>query len=126
MSYNFFLINYPLPRDKKTSALMINELINLYHKEIVIPESRPAKLNDFVARLTKSYPCITKLADSELDQAVWADGPIENNIGKHVLGLSMVRMNPDVLQEASRLAREFDLSMYFPSEDEIIWPDQFG
>lgn len=102
---------------------MIEELVKWYEAERLTPEIRPSKLREFIAELTQSYPCITQLEDADLANGVWADGPIENNIGRNLIALSMIRLDLKVLQEAARLARQYDLNLFIPSENEIIWPD---
>ncbi|MES9962218.1 MAG: hypothetical protein ABW116_01640, partial [Candidatus Sedimenticola sp. 20ELBAFRAG] len=47
-------------------------------------------MQELINQLTKKYPCICTLPDEEIDEGLWADGPIENNIIGDLLILAIV------------------------------------
>jgi hypothetical protein len=55
----------------------------------------PPVFAEFLARLTNRYPCICDLPDEQVDDGVWSDGPLRNNLGHRASVLGMVYSRVD-------------------------------
>ena len=83
MSYNVAICLAPVPADDRTAWQQL---------ELWIDEegSIPDQFQELLARLTARYPCICDLPDEAVDDGVWSDGPLRNNLGHRVTVLGLV------------------------------------
>ena len=80
-------------------------------------------LTRLVERITRQFPCITKLADDDLHRGVWVDGPIENNIGHKTLTLGILHQHvPDVMMEVAEIAEALNLAIFVHTTGEVVRP----
>ena len=68
----------------------------------------PSVFTELLARLTARYPCICDLRDEQVDDGVWSDGPLRNNLGHRasVLGMVYSRVDevlPFLIEQANSL-----------------------
>ena len=68
----------------------------------------PSVFDELLLKLTAKYPCICDLPDDQVDDGVWSDGPLRNNLGHQasVLGMVYSRVDevlPFLIREANAL-----------------------
>jgi len=68
----------------------------------------PPIFAELLARLINRYPCICDLSDEQVDDGVWSDGPLRNNLGHRasVLGMVYSRVDevlPFLIEQANAL-----------------------
>lgn len=84
MSYNVTLTRNAIPADDKEAWNYLQELQEQENDE------QSQDFLDLVEKLKEKYPCICDLPDEEIDNGVWSDGPLSNNVGKNLTTLGMV------------------------------------
>lgn len=75
MSYNIAVANFILPNDFDKACEIVNPLTD---EDVEIGDINEAYLN-FYNQLIKTYPCLCSVADEEVDNSIWSDGPLINN-----------------------------------------------
>lgn len=84
----------------------------------------PPVFAELLARLTKRYPCICDLPDEHVDDGVWSDGPLGNNLGHRASVLGMVYSRVDeVLPFLIEQANGLDLIVFDWATETIHRPD---
>lgn len=101
MSYNVAIVAPPIPEDDRVAWSEVNALIDA-------EGPMPAVFEQLLAPLTARYPCICDLDDDHVDDGVWSDGPLRNNLGHRasVLGMVYSRVEevlPFLIREANAL-----------------------
>jgi len=78
-------------------------------------------MKELIIQLTKKYPCICTLPDEKIDEGLWADGPIENNIIGDVLILAIVFSKvEEALPFIVETAKKVGVVFYDPQTEEIF------
>jgi len=81
------------------------------------------QLKELIEKLTAKYPCISTLPDEKIDDGVWADGPLSNNIVGDLAVLAIVFSKVDeALPFIKKTTKELGLVFYDPQEESIIRP----
>jgi hypothetical protein len=83
MSYTVAICVPPVPNDDRTAWRQLDGRIE---RTGPVPEA----FQEFLARLTARYPCICDLPEDQIDDGVWSDGPLRNNLGHEASVLGMV------------------------------------
>jgi hypothetical protein len=101
MSYNVAICIPPISVDDSTAWECLDATIEA-------KGDVPPVLRDLYNQLTATYPCICDLADDEVDNGVWSDGPLWNNFGHRaaVIGMGYSRIEdalPFVVSKANSL-----------------------
>lgn len=101
MSYNVAIALPDLPAADAAAWGAVDEVI-----EAKGPV--PAVFEELLVRLTDRYPCICDLPDEQIDDGVWSDGPLRNNLGHRasVLGMVYSRVDevlPFLIEQANAL-----------------------
>ena len=106
MSYNVAVVIPPIPSNDKEAWQRIDALIDA--------EGEPPRVfRDLHNRLTAKYPCICTLADNEVDNGVWSDGPLWNDFGHRAAVLGMVYSRvQEVLPFLVKTANELGLVVF--------------
>jgi hypothetical protein len=74
MSYNVAIALADVPSSDASAWAVLDDAIDA--KGPVAPV-----FDELLANLTKRYPCICDLPDEQVDDGVWSDGPLRNNLG---------------------------------------------
>lgn len=101
MSYNVAIAVPPISDADEDAWSEIDELIEAQGPVAPIFEA-------LLERITAQYPCICDLIDNDVDDGVWCDGPLRNNLGHRasVLGVVTSRSGevvPFLVREATRM-----------------------
>jgi hypothetical protein len=101
MSYN---VAISLPGISEDDASAWVEVDDVIAAEGPVPDV----FAELLARLTRRYPCICDLPDEQVDDGVWSDGPLRNNLGHRasVLGMVYSRVDevlPFLIEQANSL-----------------------
>jgi hypothetical protein len=101
MSFNVAVVCSPVAVDDRRAWDQLDE-------QVQAPGEPDFRLTDFISALTMRYPCICELADEEVDEGVWSDGPLHRNAGNRAAVLGIVyskvyEVLPYLLETADRL-----------------------
>lgn len=81
------------------------------------------KMVELIKKLTEKYPCVTKVPESEIENVIWADGPLENNIigdlAIFAVAFSKIEESFDHVVET---AKSLGIVCYDPQEEVIYRP----
>lgn len=119
MSYTVTVVVPPVPSKDAEAWDSVKELADL-------KGARPQVLQALHDRLVARFPCISTLRDDQVDDGVWADGPLIDDFGHRtaVLGVS-TRLN-EVLPFVVKTATDLDLVVFDPQEGKIHRPGARG
>lgn len=108
MSYNIAVANFILPNDFDEACEIVNPLTD---EDVDIGKINEVYLN-FYNQLIKPYPCLCSVADEEVDNSIWSDGPLINNftVKTPVIGFVYSRVD-EALPIVIDLAHEHGLSI---------------
>lgn len=82
----------------------------------------PALL-ELLERLTARHPCISELREDQLENAVWADGPLRDGLMHDVAVLTLVSARvATVLPLVRDTARALGLAVYDPQSEQVWRP----
>lgn len=95
MSYSLVFSRVEIPNDVSDPWEWVNGEIEKYYEDDRGPHPTLQELYD---QLTAKYPCICDLSDEEIDNGVWADGPLINNFAQD---LAMVSISFSVIEEVA-------------------------
>ena len=84
MSYTVTLTRNTIPSDDKKAWKYLEELQGQETEE------QSQDFLDLIEIFKGKFPCICDLPDEEIDNGVWSDGPLSNNVGKNLTTLGMV------------------------------------
>jgi hypothetical protein len=107
MTFAVHIWEYPAPRDSAEA-----ELIRDAHAGMRVPQN--PRFIDLAKRLAAEYPCITTLADDEIEErGVWSDGPLDGITGSPEYGLGILSQHIDrVFPFVCDKANELGLNVY--------------
>ena len=116
MSYNVAVCTLPISLDDETAWAALDDLIDK-------AGDAPEVFRTLHDRLTARYPCISSLADEDVDDGVWSDGPLWNNFGHRaaVLGVVFPRVK-EVLPFLVNTANELGLVVFDWASPSIYRP----
>lgn len=84
-----FSIGFQLDSVPSDDRLAIQQF-GIYADRLTVdqkPDPRFVALHD---ELTARHPCLCDLSDDEVDDSIWADGPLINNFGSNVAVIRIV------------------------------------
>lgn len=117
MSYNVAITLPDVPTDDAAAWAELDAAIDAQGPV-------PPVFAELLARLTKRYPCICDLPDEQVDDGVWSDGPLRNNLGHRASVLGMVYSRVDeVLPFLVEQANGLDLIVFDWATETIHRPD---
>jgi hypothetical protein len=101
VSYNVAIVLPPVPPSDAEAWAALPDAIDA-------TGPIPPVFTELLSRLTARYRCICDLPDDEVDEGVWSDGPLRNNLGHRASVLGMVNSRvhevlPFLIEEASSL-----------------------
>lgn len=80
-------------------------------------------LQELIERLTTRYPCISQLREDQLENAVWADGPLRDGVMHDVAVLTIVPSRvAAVLPVIREIAKALNLAVYDPQGEQVWRP----
>ena len=116
MSYTVTICQAPVAADDKAAWQQEKEWVEL---EGPVPDV----FYEMISQLTARYPCICDLADDEVDDGVWSDGPLRNNAGHKATVLGMVWSRADEVQPfIVETANQLGLVVFDPQINRIYRP----
>lgn len=78
-------------------------------------------LVELLERLTARHPCVSQLRDDQLDQTVWADGPVADGLMHDTAILTLAdHRAADVLPMVRDVAGTLGIAVYDP-QTERVW-----
>lgn len=86
MSYTVAICISDMPTDDELAWSEANKLAD----SLDVDETPAPAFQQLHDDLTESFPCLCELADDEIDDGVWSDGPLINNFGRHAAVLGVV------------------------------------
>jgi hypothetical protein len=120
MSYDLMFTTELLPEDKDEAWEEFDDREEFNEESQAQPHPKLIKL---IEELSKKYPCPTKLIESEIDNSLWSDAPILNNIIGNTLILSAsfsaIDDAYDFIKDTSKLVNVIFLD---PQKNEIYIP----
>jgi hypothetical protein len=101
MSYNVAITLPDIPSSDADAWAALDDVINTKGEV-------PPIFSNLLSRLTRRYPCICDLPVEQVDDGVWSDGPLRNNLGHRasVLGMVYSRVDevlPFLIEQATSL-----------------------
>ena len=101
MSYTVAICTPPVPADDQ---VVWSQLDGWIEQQGPVP----GVFHELIDRLTARYPCLCDLPDDQIDDGVWSDGPLRNNLGHRTAVLGMVysrveEVLPFLIETANRL-----------------------
>jgi hypothetical protein len=120
VSYNVAITLPTIPAVDKAAWAEVDSMID---------EDGPVApiFTELLSRLTERYPCICDLPDDEVDDGVWSDGPLRNNLGHRATVLGMVYSRVDeVLPFLIEQSNSLGLIVFDWATETIYRPDTPG
>ncbi len=82
-----------------------------------------AALSELIERLTTRFPCISELREDQLENAVWADGPLVDGLMHDVAVLTIVPSRvAAALPVIREVAKVLNLAVYDPQAEQVWRP----
>ena len=80
-------------------------------------------LSELIERLTTRFPCISELREDQLENAVWADGPLVDGVMHDVAVLTVVPSRVAAVVPVIReVAKALGLAVYDPQGEQVWRP----
>jgi len=106
---------------KKLSGFDRDDYFDIMGKDNA--EKKDHDLLDLLYEFIQKYPDPTTLSDDEIDDSVWADGPLKNNVrgGQMLLALNSPYVE-EVLLNIVEMTRKRGYCLFDPQEWELYLP----